>query len=111
MMNLTPERAGGGQTENAAGASPRRDFLKAGAAAAAVAGGGLGAFYFGYEKAVGSPCPRRRHRHRRRGQRAAGRHQSQLYRGPGDRRHPPLQRLAGLPRRLVQRSCHDGPPG
>ena len=29
----------------------RRDFLKAGAAAGIVAGGGLGAFYFGYEKA------------------------------------------------------------
>ena len=35
--------------------APRRDFLKAGAAAGAVAGGGLGAFYFGYEKALGSP--------------------------------------------------------
>ena len=33
----------------------RRDFLKAGAAAGIVAGGGLGAFYFGYEKAIGSP--------------------------------------------------------
>ena len=33
----------------------RRDFLKAGAAAGVVAGGGLGAFYFGYEKALGTP--------------------------------------------------------
>ena len=33
----------------------RRDFLKAGVAAGAVAGVGLGGFYFGYNKAIGSP--------------------------------------------------------
>ncbi len=33
----------------------RRDFIIGGVAAGVVAGGGLGAFYFGYEKAVGSP--------------------------------------------------------
>jgi predicted dehydrogenase len=33
----------------------RRDFIVGGVAAGAVVGGGLGAFYFGYEKAVGSP--------------------------------------------------------
>ena len=52
-MNLTPEQRACG-SENASGVS-RRDFLKAGAATAAVAGGGVGAFYFGYEKAIGSP--------------------------------------------------------
>lgn len=33
----------------------RRDFMAGTLAAGAVVGGGLGAFYFGYEKAVGSP--------------------------------------------------------
>lgn len=33
----------------------RRDFIKGGVAAGAIVGGGLGAFYFGYDKAVGSP--------------------------------------------------------
>jgi predicted dehydrogenase len=33
----------------------RRDFLKGGVAAGVVAGGGLGAFYFGYNAAIGSP--------------------------------------------------------
>jgi predicted dehydrogenase len=33
----------------------RRDFLKAGVAAGAVAGVGLGGFYFGYNRAIGSP--------------------------------------------------------
>ena len=33
----------------------RRDFIKGTVAAGAVVGGGLGAFYFGYDKAVGSP--------------------------------------------------------
>jgi len=33
----------------------RRDFLKGAVAAGAVVGGGLGAFYFGYDTAVGSP--------------------------------------------------------
>ena len=48
----------------------RRDFLKVGVAATAVAGAGLGGFYFGYNKAIGSPRPGRRDRHRRRRQRA-----------------------------------------
>ncbi len=51
MMNFTPQERADGED---AGVS-RRDFLKAGAATAAIAGGGLGAFYFGYEKAVGAP--------------------------------------------------------
>jgi predicted dehydrogenase len=33
----------------------RREFLKTGAVVGAVAGAGLGSFYFGYEKALGSP--------------------------------------------------------
>jgi predicted dehydrogenase len=33
----------------------RRDFIKGGVVAGVVVGGGLGAFYFGYEKAVGCP--------------------------------------------------------
>ena len=52
MMNLTREERAEGNDN--AGVS-RRDFLKATAATAAIAGGGVGAFYFGYEKAIGSP--------------------------------------------------------
>ena len=37
------------------------------------------------------------------GQRADRRDESQVHRRPGDRRHPPLQRLPGLSRRLLQR--------
>ena len=33
----------------------RRDFLKGAVATGVVVGGGLGAFYFGYDKAIGSP--------------------------------------------------------
>ncbi len=39
----------------AAGDFSRRNFLKGTLAAGAVVGGGLGAFYFGYERALGSP--------------------------------------------------------
>ncbi len=39
---------------NSTGVS-RRDFLKAGVAAGALTGAGLGGFYFGYDKAIGSP--------------------------------------------------------
>ncbi len=53
MMNLTPDQRAAGRA-NFAEVS-RRDFLKAGVAAGVVAGGGLGAFYFGYETALGSP--------------------------------------------------------
>ena len=53
MMNLTPEERAAGRANFAA--VTRRDFLKAGAAAGVVAGGGLGAFYFGYETAIGRP--------------------------------------------------------
>ncbi len=38
-----------------AGDFSRRDFLKGTLAAGVVVGGGMGAFYFGYDKAVGSP--------------------------------------------------------
>ena len=33
----------------------RRDFIAGTLAAGAVIGGGLGGFYFGYDKAIGSP--------------------------------------------------------
>jgi predicted dehydrogenase len=52
MTNHTSQRGAAG--ENFSDVT-RRDFLKAGAAAGLVAGGGLGAFYFGYERALGSP--------------------------------------------------------
>ncbi len=57
-MNLTPEeRAIGKENFHAAIGSEhtRRDFLKQGLMAGVVSGGGLGAFYFGYGKAVGDP--------------------------------------------------------
>ena len=52
MTNLTPEEK---VAQEGCSGFTRRDFLKAGAATVAVAGGGLGGFYFGYEKALGSP--------------------------------------------------------
>ena len=55
-MYLTPEQKTIGK-ENFYGTvgHTRRDFLKGGLAAGAVSGAGLGAMYFGYEKAIGSP--------------------------------------------------------
>ena len=55
-MQLTPEQKTIGK-ENFYGTvgHTRRDFLKGGLAAGAVSGAGLGAMYFGYEKAIGSP--------------------------------------------------------
>ena len=49
-MNRTPRT----EVKGDSGVS-RRDFIKGGVAAGVVVGGGLGAFYFGYDKAVGSP--------------------------------------------------------
>ena len=43
------------QTDAATGDVTRRDFIKGTMAAGAVVGGGLGAFYFGYDKAIGNP--------------------------------------------------------
>jgi predicted dehydrogenase len=43
------------QTDPAAGDFTRRDFIKGTMAAGVVVGGGLGAFYFGYDKAIGNP--------------------------------------------------------
>jgi len=43
------------QKQTATAGVNRRDFIKGGVAAGVVVGGGLGAFYFGYDKAVGSP--------------------------------------------------------
>jgi predicted dehydrogenase len=40
---------------SAAGDFSRRDFLKGALAAGVVVGGGLGAFYYGYDKAIGTP--------------------------------------------------------
>jgi predicted dehydrogenase len=55
-MNLTPEqKAIGKENFYAVLGTTRRDFLKEGIMAGVVSGGGLGAFYFGYEKSVGSP--------------------------------------------------------
>ncbi|MGA2031717.1 MAG: Gfo/Idh/MocA family oxidoreductase [Thermoguttaceae bacterium] len=54
MMNLNPDQRAAGKACFDAEVS-RRNFLKAGVATGVVAGGGLGAFYFGYEKALGSP--------------------------------------------------------
>ncbi len=42
-------------TSPSAAGVTRRDFIKGTVAAGVVVGGGLGAFYFGYDKAVGSP--------------------------------------------------------
>ncbi len=53
-MNLTPEERAAGRESFSTEVS-RRGFLKTGVAAGLVAGGSLGAFYFGYEKAHGSP--------------------------------------------------------
>ncbi|HLA83152.1 MAG TPA: Gfo/Idh/MocA family oxidoreductase [Thermoguttaceae bacterium] len=53
-MNLTPQERADGRERFCAEVS-RRGFLKTGLAAGLVAGGGLGAFYFGYEKAHGRP--------------------------------------------------------
>ena len=54
MMNLTPEQRAEGR-ENFYSGVTRRDFLAAGATAGAVAGVGLGAFAFGYNRAIGTP--------------------------------------------------------
>lgn len=57
-MNLTPEqRAIGRDNFNAVIGSEetRREFLMKALAAGVVSGGGLGAFYYGYGKAVGKP--------------------------------------------------------
>jgi predicted dehydrogenase len=43
------------RSNSAAGDFSRRDFLKGTLATGVVVGGGLGAFYFGYDKAIGSP--------------------------------------------------------
>jgi predicted dehydrogenase len=43
------------QKQSAAAGVNRRDFILGGVAAGVVVGGGLGAFYFGYDKAVGQP--------------------------------------------------------
>ena len=107
MIKLTPEQRVAGQAAFAD--VTRRDFLKAGVAAGAVAGGGLGAFYFGYEKAVGSPV--------RVGVIGTGDEGSVLLGASipnssrsGDRRHSPLQPPPGLLRRLLQR-CRAASPG
>ena len=42
-------------TNSGAGDFPRRDFLKGALATGVVVGGGIGGFYFGYNKSVGSP--------------------------------------------------------
>ncbi len=55
-MNLTDEqKAIGKENFNAAIGVTRRSFLKRSVAAGVVSGGGLGAFYYGYGKAVGDP--------------------------------------------------------
>ena len=66
-----------------AGSVNRRDFILGTMAAGAVVGGGLGAFYFGYDRAVGSPLRVGVHRHRRRRQRAHRRDQSRVSRSQG----------------------------
>ena len=43
------------QTQTVTAGVNRRDFIKGSVAAGVVVGGGLGAFYFGYEKAIGKP--------------------------------------------------------
>jgi predicted dehydrogenase len=54
MMSLSPQDRAAGR-ENFQDEVSRRDFLKAGVAAGAVVGAGVGGFYFGYDKAIGSP--------------------------------------------------------
>ena len=55
---MTPQPANkttGSQNQVSADDFSRRDFFKGAVAAGVVVGGGLGAFYFGYDKALGSP--------------------------------------------------------
>jgi predicted dehydrogenase len=55
MAQLPVNITTGSQSQSTVGGCNRRDFLKGTLAAGAVVGGGLGAFYFGYEKSLGSP--------------------------------------------------------
>jgi predicted dehydrogenase len=50
-----PKTPASPNSNSAAGDFTRRDFLKGTLATGVVVGGGLGAFYFGYDKAIGSP--------------------------------------------------------
>ena len=50
-----PSQPGAKAGPRAGQGTTRRDFLKAGAMAGLVSAGGLGAFYFGYEKALAKP--------------------------------------------------------
>ena len=52
---VPPSRTPPPQPKRPAGDFTRRGFLKGTLAAGVVVGGGLGAFYFGYEKALGQP--------------------------------------------------------
>ncbi|MGW8256645.1 MAG: Gfo/Idh/MocA family protein [Thermoguttaceae bacterium] len=54
-MNSQSDNKSTAEQQPGAEGCSRRDFLKGTIAAGAVVGGGLGGFYFGYERAIGSP--------------------------------------------------------
>ena len=104
-MFLTPEdRAIGKENFYAAiGSEPiRRDLLMKSIKSEAKSGKGLGSLYFKYGDSVPEPVRVGVLGTGDEGQRADRRDQSEIHAGEVHRRHPPVQRLAGVPRRLLR---------
>ena len=81
----------------------RRDFILGTLATGAVVGSGLGAFYYGYGKSLGSPLRVGVIGTGDEGKRAARRDESRFRRGPSQSpTSAPITYLASLPRRLFQ---------
>ena len=103
---LTPEeRAIGKENFYAAiGSKPiRRDLLKKAIKTEVASGNGLGPMYFGYGDSVAEPVRVGVIGTGDEGSVLLGAINPEVHRGQGDRRHPPVQRVAGLQRRLLQR--------